>query len=85
MPELFKLKEFLDRKVKEYNRPAFIAADPVSIPHLFSKKQDIEIAGFFAATFAWGNRTTIINKCRELMRLMGDSPHAFIVNHKPRE
>ena len=56
------LNDFLEKKAKEYNRPFFIDGDPVSIPHLFTKKQDIEIAGFFAAIFAWGNRTTIINK-----------------------
>jgi uncharacterized protein (TIGR02757 family) len=79
------LKAFLDRKVDEYNRPAFIAEDPVCIPHTFSKKQDIEIAGFFAATFAWGNRTTIIQKCRLLMELMDNSPHEFILDHKEKD
>lgn len=69
----------------EYNNLSFIPLDPVSIPHLFSKKQDIEIAGLFAAIFAWGNRTTIINKCRELMRLMDNSPHDFIINHKEKD
>ncbi|MGZ8557520.1 MAG: DUF2400 family protein, partial [Chitinophagaceae bacterium] len=49
------LKDFLDKKVDEYNRPFFIHDDPICIPHLFSKKQDIEISGFFAAIFAWGN------------------------------
>lgn len=76
-----KLKAFLDRKVAEYNRPSFIALDPVCIPHLFTRKQDIEIAGFFASIFAWGNRTTIINKTRELMMLMENSPHQFITQH----
>ena len=52
---------------------------------VFSKKQDIEIAAFFASIFAWGNRTTIINKTTELMKLMDDSPHDFIVNHSDRE
>ncbi len=75
------LKDFLDKKVMEYNTPAFITPDPVSIPHLFSKKQDIEISGFFAAIFAWGNRTTIINKTRELMRLMDDAPYEFCLHH----
>src|SRR5205085_10110728 len=78
-----KLKKFLDEKVDQYNQPFFIKDDPISIPHLFSKKQDIEIAGFFAAVFAWGNRTTIINKSKELMRLMDNSPHEFCINHKP--
>lgn len=68
---------FLNDKVKKYNQPSFIEADPICIPHLFSKKQDIEIAGFFAAIFAWGNRTTIIQKCKELMHLMDNAPHQF--------
>ncbi len=74
------LKEFLDSKVETYNQPSFIKDDPVSIPHLFTKKQDIEIAGFFAAVFAWGNRKTIINKSRELMQLMDMQPHEFCLN-----
>lgn len=77
-----KLKIFLDAKVDLYNQPSFIAADPISIPHRFSKKQDIEISGFFAALFAWGNRTTIINKSSELMGLMDNAPHQFITQHK---
>ena len=80
-----KLKTFLDKKVDEYNQPSFILADPISIPHRFSKKQDIEIAGFFASIFAWGNRTTIINKTTELLRLMDDDPHNFIVIHSDKE
>lgn len=75
------LKNFLDKKVDQYNHPHFIAADPISIPHLFTKKQDIEIAAFFAALFAWGNRTTIINKSKELMALMHNDPHQFILHH----
>lgn len=75
------LKYFLDRKVDLYNQPSFINADPISIPHFFTKKQDIEIAGFFAAIFSWGNRTTIINKSKELMLLMNNRPHEFCLNH----
>ena len=75
------LKIFLNKKVGEYNQPFFIEADPISVPHGFSKKQDIEIAGLFAAVFAWGNRTTIIAKARELMQLMDNAPHDFCVHH----
>ena len=75
------LKDFLDKKVDQYNQPFFIKDDPVCIPHLFSKKHDIEIAGFFAAVFAWGNRTTIINKSKELLQLMEMQPHEFCLNH----
>src|SRR6476620_1401624 len=79
------LKSFLDKKVKEYNNPSFIEADPVAIPHRFHKKQDIEIAGCFAAIFAWGNRATIINKGAELMQLMDNSPHQFCLQYSPSD
>jgi uncharacterized protein (TIGR02757 family) len=79
------LKDFLDKKVEEYNTPAFIGPDPISIPHRFRKKQDIEIAAFFASIFAWGNRTTIINKATELMQLMDDAPHDYITTHTEKD
>lgn len=79
------LKDFLDQKVLEYNTPDFIELDPVSIPHRFSKKQDIEIAGFFAAILAWGQRKTIINKCSDLLEMMDNSPHDFVLNHSEEE
>ncbi|HKB45408.1 MAG TPA: DUF2400 domain-containing protein, partial [Chitinophagaceae bacterium] len=71
----------MDTKVDEYNQPSFIKDDPVSVPHLFTNKQDIEIAGFFAAIFAWGNRITIIQKSTQLMQLMEMKPHEFCLYH----
>lgn len=85
MPEETKLVDFLNAKVEDYNKPSFIAADPISIPHCFSKKQDIEISGFFAAVFSWGNRTTIIRKSAELMQAFDNSPHDFLINHSPED
>jgi uncharacterized protein (TIGR02757 family) len=79
------LKIFLDKKVAIYNHPSFINNDPICIPHSFTQKQDIEIAGFFAAIFAWGQRTTIINKAKELMQLMDNAPHTFCKNHQPSD
>ena len=79
------LKEFLDKKVDEYNQLFFIDGDPISVPHRFSKKQDIEIAAFFASVFAWGNRTTIIRKSNELMKLMDDAPHDFCMHHSKKD
>ncbi len=76
------LREFLDSKVALYNRPDFIEHDPVSIPHRFKKKQDIEIAGLFAAVLAWGQRITIINKTNDLLDRMGNAPHDFLLHHK---
>jgi uncharacterized protein (TIGR02757 family) len=76
------LHDFLEKKFLEYNHPSFIGTDPISVPHRFNKKQDIEIAGLFAAIFSWGNRTTIIKKSNELMKIMDDSPYDFICNHK---
>lgn len=74
------LKIFLDSKVEMYNTAGFIADDPVSIPHRFTKQQDVEIAGFFAAILAWGNRKSIINSCDKLLTLMDHSPYDFIMN-----
>ena len=79
------IAKLLNEKVVLYNNPSFIAKDPISIPHSFSKKQDIEIAGFFAALFAWGNRTIIINKSKELMQLMENAPFDFITHHQPKD
>lgn len=85
MEQAHTLKAFLDEKVQQYNVPDFIIADPVSIPHLFSQQQDIEIAGFFAALFAWGNRTIIINKSRELLRRMDMEPYDFVLHAQPAD
>lgn len=76
------IKAFMDQKVLEYNRPEFIVDDPICIPHAFTQKQDREIAGFFAALLAWGQRITIINKCNELMDRMDRSPYQFILQHE---
>jgi uncharacterized protein (TIGR02757 family) len=76
-----KLKEFLDEKADFYNHPGFIENDPITIPHQFTRKQDIEIAGLFAAVLAWGQRITIIRKCRELMDRMDQAPFTFICHH----
>ena len=75
------LKEFLDEKVDLYNHPNFIDSDPIQIPHLYTLKEDIEIAGFLAATIAWGNRKMIINNAKKMMDLMGNSPYDFVMSH----
>jgi uncharacterized protein (TIGR02757 family) len=81
MKDKNEIRDFLEKKVHEYNHPSFIEKDPISVPHSFEKKQDIEISGFFAAIFSWGNRRTIIQKSDELMHAMDNSPYDFILNH----
>lgn len=76
------IKNHLDRYVLEYNTSAFIENDPISIPHLFTKKQDIELIGFWVAMLAWGQRVTIINKAKQLIELMDHAPHDFACNHQ---
>jgi len=76
------LRDFLNLKVEQYNRPEFIQNDPIVIPHQFKLKQDVEVMGFWAATLAWGQRVTIINKCQELIALMDGAPYDFILNHQ---
>ena len=72
------LKSFLDEKYLYYNQPRFIETDPISIPRLFSRREDIEIAGFLAATIAWGQRPTIIRNASRLMDWMDNRPFEFI-------
>ena len=79
------IRNWLDQKADAYNHPSFIIGDPISVPHRFTLLQDIEIAGFFAAIMAWGQRQTIINKANELMALMDDSPFEFILNHREKD
>ncbi|MCS3529457.1 TIGR02757 family protein [Chryseobacterium sp. JUb7] len=79
------LKGFLDEKADLYNRPDFIENDPIQIPHRFSLKQDIEIAGFLAATISWGNRKSIINSAEKMLAIMGDSPYDFVMNYSEND
>ncbi|MFL5762922.1 MAG: TIGR02757 family protein [Bacteroidia bacterium] len=79
------LKSFLDSKYDQFNRPDFIGPDPVSIPHQFSLKEDIEISGLLAATIAWGQRITIINNANKMMKLMGNSPYDFIMSASEKD
>ena len=76
------LKEFLDSKVTQYNNLKFIESDPIQIPHQFSIKEDIEIAGFLTATIAWGNRKSIINNAKRLIELLDNVPFDFVMNHE---
>jgi len=78
------LKEFLDEKADKYNRLDFIESDPISIPHQFTTKEDIEVSGFLAATISWGNRKMIIRNANRMMALLGNSPFDFIMNHEER-
>ncbi|MEP2935543.1 MAG: TIGR02757 family protein [Gilvibacter sp.] len=79
------LKDFLDQKVVAYNTVEFLATDPIQIPHRFTKKEDIEIAGFLTATIAWGNRKSIITNANKLMSLMDDDPYEFVLHHSPSD
>ena len=79
------LKDFLDEKVLQYNTLDFIESDPVQIPHLFTQKEDIEIAGFLSATIAWGNRKMIIKNSHRMMELMGNTPYDFVMSHSDED
>ena len=82
---LKEVKALLDEKYFQFKNTSFIETDPISIPHQFSKKEDIEIASLLVATIAWGQRTSIINNGNKLMRLMNDEPHDFILNFSKKD
>lgn len=79
------IRDFLNECYLKYNKKSFIENDPISIPHLFSKKEDIEISAFLIATIAWGNRKSIITNGNKLMQLMDFQPHEFILNHSKKD
>ena len=83
--QYIEVKELLDEKYFQFNNTTFIETDPISIPHQFSKKEDIEIAAMLVATIAWGQRTSIINNGNKLMRLMNDEPYEFIMNFSNKD
>lgn len=78
-------QSWLDAAVDQYNRPAFITADPISVPHQFERLQDREIIGFWVAMLAWGQRKTIINNAHHLVELMDGAPYDFIQNHEEKD
>jgi len=80
-----KLQKFLDEQVERFNEPGFIAADPLSIPHQFTRQQDQEIMGFWVSILAWGQRKTIINNALRLIDLMDGQPYQFIINHQEQD
>lgn len=79
------IKDFLNFKVEEFNKPAFIDLDPISIPHQFTAKEDIEISAFLTATISWGNRKAILKAANEMMLLMGQSPYDFVINANKKQ
>ncbi|MBP5996116.1 MAG: TIGR02757 family protein [Crocinitomicaceae bacterium] len=79
------LKEFLDDKVNEFNTFNFIEPDPISVPHRYSIKEDIEIASFLASSIAWGNRKMITKNGHRMMDLLGDSPYDFVMSHQEHQ
>ncbi|MDR2123241.1 MAG: TIGR02757 family protein [Flavobacteriaceae bacterium] len=82
---VLELKPFLDEKVEQYNHVEFIETDPIQIPHLFYKKEDIEISGFLAASIAWGNRKSIIKSAGKILQYLENSPYDFVMNHTSKD
>tara|TARA_A100001011_G_scaffold400660_1_gene517299 strand:+ start:3912 stop:4694 length:783 start_codon:yes stop_codon:yes gene_type:complete len=83
--ELKDLKAFLDYKANAYEKIQFLEQDPISIPHKFNKKEDIEISAFLVATISWGNRISIIKSGERMIQLLGDDPYNFIMSHSDKE
>ena len=75
------LRMYLNEKADQYNDVSFIEHDPIAIPHSFSNRHDREIIGFLAAVLAWGQRKTILSKCRDLVSRMGNEPYRFVMEH----
>lgn len=78
-------KTELEKLVEKYETEDFIKEDPIQFPHRFKNDKDIEIAGFLASLFAYGNRKIFIKKLDELFKIMNNQPLEFILNFNPNE
>ncbi len=85
LPDFEQVKALLDDRVLRYESPAFVPDDPISVPHMFSQREDIEIAGLLASTIAWGNRKAIVKKAHEMMTFLDNSPYDFVMNASESE
>jgi uncharacterized protein (TIGR02757 family) len=83
--EIKKLKPFLDRWVEKIEQPNYIDDDPILFMHAFNQKEDQLLAGFFAATMAWGRRDVVIRKVRDFLDRMDNRPTDFIANFSNRD
>ena len=79
------LKYLLNEKAEKYEIKGFIENDPIQIPHLFTHKKDIEIAGFLTSVISWGQRKTIIKNATHLMQWMDGEPYEFIIGHQSED
>jgi uncharacterized protein (TIGR02757 family) len=78
---LLELKLYLDEINEQVEQPDYIPNDPVQFMHAFSDKKDIEIAGFLAATMAWGRRDIVVAKVNDLLNRMDYAPYDFVMNY----
>ena len=79
------LKDLLEHKFNLYNTKNFISEDPISIPHTYSQKEDIEIISFLISIISWGNRKSIIKSGNKLTEILGSSPIDFIMRFKEKD
>ncbi len=79
------LKDLLEHKFNLYNSTNFIVEDPISIPHAYNQKEDIEIISFLISIISWGNRKSIIKSGNKLREILGSSPIDFIIRFKERD
>lgn len=76
-----RLKIILEEKVALYNRKEFINDDPISFPHSFTKREDIEISALLASVIAWGNRPMILRSCNKMFHdIMGGAPYCYVMS-----
>lgn len=83
MEESDRMQTYLDRLVAHFETPAFIANDPISLPHGFEDPRDQEVIGLYAALLAWGRRETVLRKMLDLCERMRFQPYRFVRDFDP--
>ena len=76
------LRPRLERLYDDYNREES-ATDPIHLVRPYADPADREIAGFCAASLAFGRVSSVINSITTLLAIMGPRPAAFVRTFDP--
>lgn len=78
------LKQKLEYHYKVFDRTK-LEPDPLQFLHLFNREEDIELIGFIASLFAYGNVKQIENTLHRLIKLFENRPYKFITNFSEKD
>lgn len=74
------IKNVLEKLYGKYNRRSLIKPDPLQFVYRYSRRADMEVAAFLAASLAYGRVQQIEKSLTDLFGRMGNSPSEYVRN-----